>query len=804
MPDKTPTIFISYSRKDHACLEELLKALRPTLANVTAIQAWADDEVRSGEHWDDKIRQALDAARAAVLLISNDFLDSRFIREEELPVLLPREQDRSLRLFAVYVSAVTKPALKVPLVPGDPTRIYDLLKIQAENYPDRSLERMDAAERNALFVGLAEKLYAFAETLKPASASGSPASHRMSLASPRGIGSGAVRPDCLIRLHRDGAGVGRSFLLPGHQRWLSPELQAPDALDALALWQPGLPFDGDLLFELLFGNDPAGHRDLLSDPYGDARGGAGEPSRQPWRVRLLIEDGDPLLQCLPWTRIAHLGIPLTESGWTVELSPSAPAGVRPELPNHAFIMPGRILLVFPEAEEDPAASAHLRDVQGLIQQLWDRPAPFFIAADSARLGAYLRDYSPRLVYYYGGVERAGGEWRLKIPDGAGGWGLGFAALKGMFSSVPPSAMFFNLLGDEASEVMPDTAVLAEPPACKLLALQATPRGEAERAQRSAMAWLEGVLRDDKRLDPVSALHANGHAFAACRAAYHQWDPQLGEAHLDEDLAHLLLDRTRQRSRLLQARDDFFDLSSKLRVQCFLAVGTRGNRVADFPQQAITHLQIHAKPGVHAYLGHVELQPTDTDPDRLETRYRRRLGLRPSAGLAEGLRPAQVRHSNEYLLPLLAWTLAGDATAEQRTAVARAIVRWSRERIAVACPDDLRVVSLIALETEDADELEDLREAIEGYDEELTAGQEYRRTAGFRFEVLDPLSGVRKRDLRHYFDSEFCTCPDGLRLEYPGLLLGERGEMSFEEAVALIREARDRGWHAMKADLQNHS
>ena len=115
---------------------------------------------------------------------------------------------------------------------------------------------------------------------------------------------------------------------------------------------------------------------------------------------------------------------------------------------------------------------------------------------------------------------------------------------------------------------------------------------------------------------------------------------------------------------------------------------------------------------------------------------------------------------------------------------------------------LRIISLIALETEDAGELETLQEDIEAFDAELTAGKEYRRTAGFRFEALDPLSGVRKLDLRHYFDSEFCTCPDGLRREYPDLLLRGQREMSFEEAVALIRQARDRGWHAMKADLQN--
>jgi hypothetical protein len=346
-------------------------------------------------------------------------------------------------------------------------------------------------------------------------------------------------------------------------------------------------------------------------------------------------------------------------------------------------------------------------------------------------------------------------------------------------------------------------VLTQAPGCKFVALQTTPRAQAETAQRAGLAWLKDVLSDDRRLDPVTALHGNGHAFAACRTAYQEWDPQLGEAHLDEDLAQLLLDRTNQRARLLQARADFFDLASKLRVQSFLVAGTPGNRLGDFPGQAIAHLQLHPQERVYAYLCPVEVHASDTDPERLETRYRRRQGLRPGVGLAEGLRPPQVRQSNEYLLPLIAWTLAGPADAGQRQAVASAILRWSRERLAVGCPDDLRVISLIALEPADAEELEDLRDDLQGFDDSLTAGAEYNPTAGFRFEAMEPLSGVRKHDLRRYFDwREVCNCPDDLRLVYPDLLLDGRREMPFEEAVALIREARDRGWHAMKTALES--
>jgi hypothetical protein len=798
MPHSAPTVFVSYSHKDRDALDDLIGAVKPTLANVSTLAVWSDLQIASGDLWEREIRRSLESARAAVLLLSNDFLNSQYIRDTELPALLPRAHTGALRLFTVYVSAVAKPALTFA-VPGVPDGGYDLSKIQGENSPSRPLKRMSPANRDALFVGLAEKLHTYAQSLE----SSPTGAHAPRQPVPRPFkgrpGSGQPRPECSIRLAWDGRSLERSFLPPGHLDWLSPALAAPDALDQLALWQPGLPFDGDLLFELLFGNDSAEYQPLLADPYGDSL--VATPIRYPWRIRLLVDERSPLLHCLPWTRISNQGFALADSGWTVELSPPAALGAGAESTSHPFIMPGRILLVFPDHELDPRAAAHLRDVQSFLQRLWDRPAPIFVAADQARLAACLRDYSPRLVYVYGQVERAGGQWRLCIPDGTGGTGLGFADFHGMFSAVPPSAVFFNLLGEYASEAMPETAELLQDPACKFLALQATPRSDVGLAQETALAWLAGVLRDDLRLDPVSALHGNGHAFAACRTAYRHWDAQLGPAHLDEDLVQLLLDRIDQRRALLQARDDFFDLSSKLRVQCFLAAGTGGNRVTDFPDQAITHLKLHTRRGVAAALCAVELLGTDTDPDRLELRYRRRFGLRPSAALSDALRPGPMRQSNESALALLAWTVVDGATADQRRAIARAVVQWSRERLAPACPDDLRIISLLALETADWDELTELFEDLETFDESLTRGGEYQRTASFRFEPLDPLTGVTRRDLSKYFDSEHCTCHDGLRRDYPGLLLAGRKEMSFEEAVRLIRAARDRGWHAMKAELE---
>lgn len=51
---------------------------------------WNDQEILIGEGWEEEIHQALAICRFGLLLISPNFLASRYITEVELPVLLNR------------------------------------------------------------------------------------------------------------------------------------------------------------------------------------------------------------------------------------------------------------------------------------------------------------------------------------------------------------------------------------------------------------------------------------------------------------------------------------------------------------------------------------------------------------------------------------------------------------------------------------------------------------------------------------------------------------------------------------------
>ena len=96
------SVFISYSHEDEPWLLELKKWLAP-LEKQDLITIWDDKELKAGEEWREAIEAALADARAAVLLLSIDFLNSEFINEHELPALLRAAEERDLKIFWIAV-----------------------------------------------------------------------------------------------------------------------------------------------------------------------------------------------------------------------------------------------------------------------------------------------------------------------------------------------------------------------------------------------------------------------------------------------------------------------------------------------------------------------------------------------------------------------------------------------------------------------------------------------------------------------------------------------------------------------------
>jgi hypothetical protein len=99
---RPPTLFISYSHADEPCLNRLLIHLRP-LHRSKAVVCWSDKSIRIGHKWRNELKNNLDDASIAILLVSADFLASDFIVNNELPPLLLRAESRGLKILPVVL-----------------------------------------------------------------------------------------------------------------------------------------------------------------------------------------------------------------------------------------------------------------------------------------------------------------------------------------------------------------------------------------------------------------------------------------------------------------------------------------------------------------------------------------------------------------------------------------------------------------------------------------------------------------------------------------------------------------------------
>ncbi len=84
-------VFVSYAHADEAEKDALLPHLKG-LELQELIQLWHDRLIGVGEDWYSEIERALTAARVAIVLVSANFLASRFCQEEEFPYLMQRQR----------------------------------------------------------------------------------------------------------------------------------------------------------------------------------------------------------------------------------------------------------------------------------------------------------------------------------------------------------------------------------------------------------------------------------------------------------------------------------------------------------------------------------------------------------------------------------------------------------------------------------------------------------------------------------------------------------------------------------------
>lgn len=138
-------VFISYSHKDARWLARLQVHLKP-LERLGAITRWDDTVIGPGAKWREEIQNALESAKAAVLIISADFLASDFITNNELPPLLASAKSNGLIILPLIVSPCRFAETK------------SLSQFQTVNPPSQPLSTLTKARQEAIFVEVSKAI----------------------------------------------------------------------------------------------------------------------------------------------------------------------------------------------------------------------------------------------------------------------------------------------------------------------------------------------------------------------------------------------------------------------------------------------------------------------------------------------------------------------------------------------------------------------------------------------------------------------------------------------------------------------
>lgn len=166
-----PKVFLCYARKDNASddhdrrwLDRFRTFLKPH--DGEEFEVFHDEQVPPGGEWNPVILEQVNTCHVAVLLVSQHFLGSTYIRDKELPVLLERRRVGQVLVLPLLISECTlnKKRYRFPDPQTGPQQLYisDLQQVggQLEAFEALSLPQQNNRLRAAteVILGHVEEL----------------------------------------------------------------------------------------------------------------------------------------------------------------------------------------------------------------------------------------------------------------------------------------------------------------------------------------------------------------------------------------------------------------------------------------------------------------------------------------------------------------------------------------------------------------------------------------------------------------------------------------------------------------------
>jgi hypothetical protein len=105
-PSSAVSVFVSYSHVDEELRKELGKHLS-VLERQGIISSWHDRRIGAGTDWEGAIDSHLNSARVILLLVSADFIHSKYCYDVEMKRALARHDERQALVIPIILRAVS-------------------------------------------------------------------------------------------------------------------------------------------------------------------------------------------------------------------------------------------------------------------------------------------------------------------------------------------------------------------------------------------------------------------------------------------------------------------------------------------------------------------------------------------------------------------------------------------------------------------------------------------------------------------------------------------------------------------------